>query len=298
VRRAVLTCSVALFACGATPTRATPIKVEAPKAAACIEKEVAIKGQPPSVYRYLFDDGGNVLSYEDIHGGAFLSFRRARTGHMLSYEMKQGRVTASGKFSFGRRGELASLRLTSTSGYLDAAAELEWVGTFSKSKGVTLPFARLGGAGGAMYDHALDILSSNLNVRHASNVMPPVSFTGTVTITKVEGSSETYEYERGRLQRWRDSRGGEATYRWDDGPLPVEERWCKVDLLDETPRCGSATRAVQPSGDERVVVGGEGGAFVMDYDANGREVRAYGGPAGVETVSWHGCESFKPLRSP
>lgn len=295
--RRLLLSSALLVACAKPAPAPPPKKVDAPQAAACIEKEIAIQGRSPDVVRYLLDASGNVLSSEDIHGDTFIGFRRARTGHMLSYEVTHGKSTATGTFSYGSRGELAAVRLTSSNGSLDIAAELDWSGTFKKSKGVTLPFAPLGGAGGAMYSHAVQILSSNLNVRHGSNPMPPVSFTGTVTVTKVQGPTETYAYEGGRLQRRQDDRGSEASYRWDEGALPVEESWCTVDGLSSEPSCGSATRSTLPSGDEHVVIGGSGSAIVMDYDAAGREVVAYGGPLGVEKARWHGCESFKPLRS-
>ncbi len=173
--------------------------------------------------RIYLDGSGNVTASVREDGSRSATWHRDASGALRRYEIEYGGrwPGISGSFRYGPQGELVAARISSADRSLDLFAELEWKGTFSRTAGLTRPFAGLGGAGGAENTGGeIELLSANLNVRHASNPMAPIRFTGTVRVTYPgQQGTDHYEYRDGRLVSLRTRGGSKDTFKWSGEDL-------------------------------------------------------------------------------
>lgn len=249
---------------------------------------------------FLFDRDGNLLRSErGLAGGRMevTTFHRAPTGELTAYEVTGGFQPVTGYFTYGPHRELTSVHIAAANtAYLDLVATLSWRGKFTKVAGVNKPFAPYGGAGGATLSD-VQVLSSNLNVRHASNPMPPVRFTGTVTMTHLGHGDrkELYTYRDGRLESWTGDGGARSTHAWDEADNLVEESWCEgKDILTGEPgTCHHATTTIEDGVPRSTRVDGDRSPLLeLSYDAKGRVVfgrSTLSGAARADGVVWSEC---------
>jgi len=241
--------------------------------------------------RFYFDAGGNLLSSIREDRTLAITLHRDATGAVHRYEVDTGEPARAitGSFRFGPHGEVIAARLSSPDRALDVFAELRWTGTFAPTPGIARPFARYGGAAGAEHSgHAIQLLSANLAVRHASNPMAPLRFTGTVVVSYPgDARVDRYDYRDGRLERYRDHAGADTRYTWDARDRLLEETACTPadQLVDEPAGCQHFTS--EYDGDRLVRTTGAG--LDLRYDELERLVAGSYRGAGDE-VTWSTCK--------
>lgn len=275
-----------LVACGAAhePQQPAPQPVEA-SPVRCMRRS----GGPRFGERIYFDAAGNILRTVREDRTLEITWHRDGAGALRHYEIDHGEPAraVSGTFQFGSHGELTGARLASADRGLDVFAELVWRGSFEVTAGTARPFAALGGAGGQDAGSVVRLLSENLTVRHASNPMTPVKFTGTV-IASYPGRQGTdrYEYRDGRLLSYRGRKGDSERFTWSDFDEPIETVSCSRDELSEdaSERCDTF-RAEVVDGQLRSVIGG---SLDLRYDDLGRLTSGTYRGSG-DSVTWSDC---------
>lgn len=287
-----------LLGCGAAPPASDPPaapKVETTRPVSCLRRRGRELDET-----FLFDAQRNLLSSKRV-GGDAITFERSLAGELLRYELlaKRG-YTIDGRFVFGPHHELVAARITSSSSTLpmDESATMKWRGTFAPIAGPTRPFAPYGGPGGAgNTGMSIQLLSIDLTLRHATNAMPPVSFTGTVDVLHWSSPPwrETWSYRDGRALSRKDTRGGHGEYTWDAEGRLMSSHECDQDevMFGRSPgRCYDSTYEVSSDGSTHSVTHGGPGEIQLAYDAEGRLVSGlalgYGNPQ-VDTITWEEC---------
>ncbi len=276
----------------APAARAAPPPEET-KATTCLMRTV-----DDVVETLLFDADGNLVQTDRMRGerGSKTRYHRALTGELLAYEVGGDFSNASGTFVFGPHKELVAVRLLSSRAALfDVSATLRWEGTFGAAAGLTRPFVAHGGAGGATLAEDR-LLAANLKVRQPGNAMPPMTFTGRVTVTYLSRRDrrETYNYREGRLESWEGVDGARGSLQWDDAENLVEERWCegRDDLTGSPGRCYASKSSVEDGQIRSTTIRGGGSVTELWFDDKGRPVAGRSGASGSERsdrTTWSPC---------